>query len=126
MPLQHILRTPNIPTLVQPPTFNGDLRMRLRPPTLLRIDNIMKVNFEATITRSDILGANGVVHLLDRPLALSPSTQQVIMQLLTPHFSMFQLGLRKTGLAEEIMSKEFVGITIFVPTNDAFSLGWTA
>jgi len=115
MPISRILHTPNIPVLLCPPNLKGDQRLRLLP-SLAGI----QVNFDAHITEGDIIACNGVIHIIDSVVLPPPSMLQVVSLLPPGDFSVLQLALRKTGLADEIANGPFKGGTLFAPNNSAF------
>ncbi|XP_060517854.1 transforming growth factor-beta-induced protein ig-h3 [Cylas formicarius] len=72
---------------------------------------------KAKIIESDVIGTNGVIHLIDNLIV--PESGQYIENVLKAHnFSKFQELVEKAGLTEELNDLE--NGTVFVPFNKAF------
>ncbi|XP_066138541.1 transforming growth factor-beta-induced protein ig-h3 [Euwallacea fornicatus] len=72
---------------------------------------------KAKITQADIVGTNGVVHLIDT--LIIPESGQYIGSVLKAHnYSKFQDLVQKAGLIDEL--NNFDNATVFVPVDAAF------
>ncbi|PGG96153.1 hypothetical protein GX51_07957 [Blastomyces parvus] len=80
----------------------------------------LTLNFYASIVQSNLYGTNGVAHGLNNVL-IPPFTATDTLDLHPSSFSIFELGLYKTGLFDNVEDKStHSGATFFVPTNRAF------
>jgi len=81
----------------------------------------VKINNTATVVVADVVGTNGVIHVIDKVL-LPPSVVGIAINNST--FSTLVSAVVKAGLAETLQG---VGpFTVFAPTNDAFQALLTA
>lgn len=80
----------------------------------------LHINLFTKILAKDILASNGLIHAVDHILVPPPSTSKFI-QLMPNSFSTYSLGLKQTGLADEIADLKWLGGTGFIPTNRAFA-----
>lgn len=81
----------------------------------------VKINNSATVVAVDVVGTNGVIHVIDKVL-LPPSVVGIAIN--NSSFSSLVSAVVKAGLAETLSG---VGpYTVFAPTNDAFSALFTA
>ncbi len=81
----------------------------------------VKINNTATVVVADVVGSNGVIHVIDKVL-LPPSVVGIAINNST--FSTLVSAVVKAGLAETLQG---VGpFTVFAPTNDAFQALLTA
>lgn len=76
----------------------------------------VKINNSATVSAADIVGTNGVIHVIDKVL-LPPTV--VGMALNNSNFTTLVSAVVKAGLAETLNGKG--PFTVFAPTNEAFS-----
>ncbi|XP_050309672.1 transforming growth factor-beta-induced protein ig-h3 [Anthonomus grandis grandis] len=81
------------------------------------LDDDLIFENKAKIVEADIIGTNGVIHLIDT-LIIPESGQYISNMLKTQNFSMFQNLIEKAGLTDELDNYE--NATVFVPTNKAF------
>jgi len=81
----------------------------------------VKINNSATVVAADVVGTNGVIHVIDKVL-LPPSVVGIAINNST--FSTLVSAVVKAGLAETLSGKG--PFTVFAPTNDAFSALFTA
>lgn len=81
------------------------------------MDDELLFEGKAKIIDADLIGNNGVVHLIDT--LIIPESGQYIGDVLKSHnFSTFQDIVQKAGLTEEL--DNFDNATVFVPPNKAF------
>lgn len=81
----------------------------------------VKINNTATVVAADVVGTNGVIHVIDKVL-LPPSVVGIAINNST--FSTLVSAVVKAGLAETLSGNG--PFTVFAPTNDAFSALFTA
>lgn len=81
----------------------------------------VKINNSATVVAADVVGTNGVIHVIDKVL-LPPSVVGIAINNST--FSTLVSAVVKAGLAETLSGNG--PFTVFAPTNDAFSALFTA
>jgi len=80
------------------------------------------VNFTARVTTADVQCSNGVIHIIDTVL-IPPTTASATA--ITAGLTELAAALTKAGLVNTVDS--LTGITIFAPTNEAFSkVDWRA
>ena len=113
-PADFLLISPNVPTLLESNTINGE------PRTHFGIDQKgLALNYYSHVIAFSISATNGVIHVVDS-LVLPPPPALKILELLPAEFSTLELGLKKSGLWKVIEEDGHVGITFFAPTNHAF------
>lgn len=95
-----------IPTLQ-----GGSIRVQVAGSTV-RLDG------RSTVTATDIMATNGVVHVIDN--VLLPRRQQDVVSLLSgnPNFTTFVDLVKRAGITEGLASGS---LTVFAPTNRAFA-----
>jgi transforming growth factor-beta-induced protein len=81
----------------------------------------VKINNSATVVAVDVVGTNGVIHVIDKVL-LPPSVVGIAIN--NSSFSSLVSAVVKAGLAETLSGMG--PYTVFAPTNDAFSALFTA
>lgn len=81
----------------------------------------VKINNTASVVLADVVGTNGVIHVIDKVL-LPPSVVDIAIN--NDAFSTLVAAVVKAGLAETLSG---VGpYTVFAPTNDAFTALFSA
>jgi len=81
----------------------------------------VKINNSATVVLADVVGTNGVIHVIDKVL-LPPTVVGIALN--NSAFTTLVSAVVKAGLAETLSG---VGpFTVFAPTNDAFTALFTA
>ncbi|KAF2893756.1 hypothetical protein ILUMI_12419 [Ignelater luminosus] len=81
-------------------------------------EDVLYFENNAKIVKTDILGTNGVIHLID--VVVIPDSALYIGQALkSENLTKFQDIIEKAGLADEIDSMK--NVTVFAPSNEAFS-----
>jgi transforming growth factor-beta-induced protein len=81
----------------------------------------VKINNSATVVAADVVGTNGVIHVIDKVL-LPPSVVGIAINNST--FSTLVSAVVKAGLAETLSGNG--PYTVFAPTNDAFTALFTS
>jgi len=81
----------------------------------------VKINNSAGVVLADVVGTNGVIHVIDKVL-LPPSVVGIALN--NSNFSTLVSAVVKAGLAETLSGSG--PFTVFAPTNDAFSALFTA
>lgn len=81
------------------------------------LDDELIFEEKAKIVESDVIGTNGVVHLIDT-LIIPDSGQYIGNVLKSHHFDKFQELVEKAGMTSEL--NNFDNATVFVPTDKAF------
>ncbi len=81
----------------------------------------VKINNSATVVAVDVVGTNGVIHVIDKVL-LPPSVVGIAIN--NNSFSTLVSAVVKAGLAETLSGAG--PFTVFAPTNDAFSAAFAA
>ena len=76
----------------------------------------VKINNSATVVTADVVGTNGVIHVIDRVL-IPPTVVGVALN--NSNFSTLVSAVVKAGLAEALNGNG--PFTVFAPTNDAFN-----
>ncbi|KAL4762564.1 FAS1 domain-containing protein [Aspergillus foveolatus] len=82
----------------------------------------LTINFYSHVVAADIGASNGLIHGLDSIL-LPPPPALLLLDILPTKFSIFNLGLIKTGLTQYLNTtkeESAHGFTIFTPSNRAF------
>jgi transforming growth factor-beta-induced protein len=75
----------------------------------------VKINNSATVVLADVVGTNGVIHVIDRVL-LPPTVVDIALN--NSNFSILVSAVVKAGLVTEL--NKMGPFTVFAPTNDAF------
>jgi transforming growth factor-beta-induced protein len=81
----------------------------------------VKINNSASVVLADVVGTNGVIHVIDKVL-LPPTVVGIAVN--NSAFSTLVSAVVKAGLAETLSGNG--PYTVFAPTNDAFSALFTA
>jgi transforming growth factor-beta-induced protein len=81
----------------------------------------VKINNSATVVLADVVGTNGVIHVIDKVL-LPPTVVGIALN--NSAFTTLVSAVVKAGLAETLSGAG--PFTVFAPTNDAFSALFTA
>jgi transforming growth factor-beta-induced protein len=81
----------------------------------------VKINNSASVVLADVVGTNGVIHVIDKVL-IPPTVVGIAVNNST--FSTLVSAVVKAGLAETLSGSG--PFTVFAPTNDAFSALFTA
>lgn len=81
----------------------------------------VKVNNTATVALADVVGTNGVIHVIDNVL-IPPTVVSTALN--NSNFSILVSAVVKAGLVDKL--NESGPFTIFAPTNDAFQKLFTA
>jgi len=81
----------------------------------------VKINNSATVVLADVVGTNGVIHVIDKVL-LPPTVVGIALN--NSAFTTLVSAVVKAGLAETLGTAG--PFTVFAPTNDAFSALFTA
>jgi transforming growth factor-beta-induced protein len=81
----------------------------------------VKINNSASVVLADVVGTNGVIHVIDKVL-LPPTVVGIAIN--NSSFSTLVAAVVKAGLAETLSSSG--PFTVFAPTNDAFQALLTA
>ena len=81
----------------------------------------VKINNSASVIVADVVGTNGVIHVIDKVL-LPPTVVGIAVN--NAAFSTLVSAVVKAGLAETLSGSG--PFTVFAPTNDAFSALFTA
>jgi transforming growth factor-beta-induced protein len=81
----------------------------------------VKINNSATVVLADVVGTNGVIHVIDKVL-LPPTVVGIALN--NSAFTTLVSAVVKAGLAETFSGAG--PFTVFAPTNDAFSALFTA
>ncbi|NVO21676.1 MAG: fasciclin domain-containing protein [Bacteroidetes bacterium] len=76
----------------------------------------VKINNSASVVLADVVGTNGVIHVIDKVL-LPPTVVGIAVN--NPAFSTLVSAVVKAGLAETLNGSG--PFTVFAPTNEAFS-----
>ncbi|KAE9377654.1 Fasciclin-domain-containing protein [Stipitochalara longipes BDJ] len=79
----------------------------------------LRLNFENKIIATDILGSNGIIHIIGS-LLLPPPPVSTLISHSPIEFSTLELALLKTGL-DKVLQEPHTGGTLFAPTNAAFA-----
>ncbi len=80
----------------------------------------VKINNSATVVLADVVGTNGVIHVIDKVL-LPPTVVGIALN--NSAFTTLVSAVVKAGLAETL--SEVGPFTVFAPTNDAFTALFT-
>ncbi|KAI0440022.1 FAS1 domain-containing protein [Xylaria telfairii] len=120
-PAGRVLSSHTLPTALKDPALAG------RPQRLRVGVSIfgLELNFRTHAVLLDHFTTNGVAHAVNSILIPPPSVRQVI-SLFPAKFSTLELAARKTGLIPHHRSRHpqghnLTGLTVFAPTNLAFS-----
>jgi transforming growth factor-beta-induced protein len=81
----------------------------------------VKINNSATVVLADVVGTNGVIHVIDKVL-LPPTVVGIALN--NSAFTTLVSAVVKAGLAETLSGAG--PFTVFAPTNDAFTALFTA
>jgi transforming growth factor-beta-induced protein len=81
----------------------------------------VKINNSATVVLADVVGTNGVIHVIDKVL-LPPTVVGIALN--NSSFTTLVSAVVKAGLAETLSGAG--PFTVFAPTNDAFTALFTA
>lgn len=81
----------------------------------------VKINNSASVTLADVVGTNGVIHVIDKVLL---PTSVVGIALNNSNFSILVSAVVKAGLVDALSASG--PLTVFAPTNDAFQKLFTA
>ncbi|XP_031358607.1 transforming growth factor-beta-induced protein ig-h3-like, partial [Photinus pyralis] len=82
-----------------------------------RDDDVLLFESNAKIVKTDIMGTNGVIHLIDT-LVVPESALYISQSLKNENFTKFQALLDQVGLTDELDSMK--NITVFAPSDAAF------
>ncbi|KAK5646943.1 hypothetical protein RI129_005407 [Pyrocoelia pectoralis] len=80
-------------------------------------DDVLLFEGKAKIIKTDIMGTNGVVHLIDT-VVVPESALYISQSLKNENFTKFQALLDQVGLTDEIDSMK--NVTVFAPSDEAF------
>lgn len=84
------------------------------------VGNGVKINGQVNVTSADIMGSNGVIHVIDKVM-LPPTV--VDLAISNPAFSILVEAVVKAGLVDALNAPG--PLTVFAPTNDAFQALFT-
>jgi transforming growth factor-beta-induced protein len=116
--LYHVLGTPVFAEMVSNGIINS---LNSEDPEIIVEINDMNVilNGSAKVVGTDIVGTNGVIHVIDEVILPINNNSILDLAMGLESFSSLVAALAKTGLASTFAQEgEF---TVFAPTNDAFS-----
>ncbi len=89
----------------------------LGTPVMIKVDgNTVKIN-EATVVITDVVGSNGVIHVIDS--VLLPPADIVDSALADQRFSTLAAAIQAAGLVDTLKGKG--PFTVFAPTDEAFA-----
>ncbi|PYH57397.1 fasciclin domain-containing protein [Aspergillus niger CBS 101883] len=118
-PIDRLFHSPTIPTHIPTEPNSNSLPQRITVrPIITR--NLM-LNFHSRVISLDKHASNGVLYHIDSVL-LPPPAALTLLDIIPLEFSTFTLALYKTGLDRK---GEGGGLTLFLPTNSAFSATFT-
>lgn len=102
-------------------TMNTSTPDNMGSSVLVSVDMGVMLNGTSTVTTADLVGKNGVIHVIDQVL-LPPSI--VVIAQSNPNFSILVEALVKANLVEALSATG--PFTVFAPTNAAFEALFTA
>ncbi|EHA26996.1 hypothetical protein ASPNIDRAFT_171293 [Aspergillus niger ATCC 1015] len=118
-PIDRLFHSPTIPTHIPTEPNSNSLPQRITVrPIITR--NLM-LNFHSRVISLDKHASNGVLYHIDSVL-LPPPAALTLLDIIPLEFSTFTLALYKIGLDRK---GEGGGLTLFLPTNSAFSATFT-
>jgi transforming growth factor-beta-induced protein len=84
-------------------------------------DGKVVLNGSSTVVKTDIVGSNGVIHVIDTVILPPPATAKTIAEIAIENedFSTLVAAVTAAGLAETLMGEG--PFTVFAPTNAAFA-----
>ncbi|MEJ5313807.1 fasciclin domain-containing protein [Anaerolinea thermophila] len=89
----------------------------LGTPVMIKVDgNMVKIN-DATVVITDVVGSNGVIHVIDS--VLLPPADIVDSALADKRFSTLAAAIQAAGLVDTLKGKG--PFTVLAPTDDAFA-----
>lgn len=124
-----LLDDPELADLLRYSVIDGELpaaelvreeRRETLEGTTLRIDAVpggVKLNARVNVVAADIEASNGVIHVIDSVLEPPASILDVASE--TRELSTLVTAVTEAGLGEALAQS---GLTVFAPTNDAFSV----